>query len=81
MIGILASVLLSIKFHVALNSEEFFMDGEIHMSDPADIDVFKTSSGRLKKVTTSYNQTRRRQDVWKKTSDFRRLEDVLFTLS
>ena len=43
---------------------------------PADTDVFKTSSGRLKKVTTSYNQTRRRHDVWKKTSDLRRLEDV-----
>ena len=48
---------------------------------PADTDVFKTSSGRLKKVTTSYDQTRRRQDVWKKTSDLRRLEDVLFTSS
>ena len=47
----------------------------------ADTEVFKTSSGRLKKVTTSYDQTRRRQDVWKKASDLRRLEDVLFTLS
>ena len=37
---------------------------------PADTDVFKTSSGRLKKVTTSYDQTRRRHDVWKKTSHF-----------
>ena len=27
---------------------------------PADTDVFKTSLGRLKKVTTSYDQTRRR---------------------
>ena len=47
---------------------------------PADTDVFKTSSGRLKKVTTSYDQTRRRHDVWKMTSDLRRL-DVWFTLS
>ena len=30
---------------------------------PADADVFKTSSGRLKEVATSYDQTRRRQDV------------------
>ena len=43
---------------------------------PAGTDVFKTSSRRLKKVTTSYDQTRRRHDVWKKTSDLRRLEDV-----
>ena len=43
---------------------------------PADTDVFKTSSGRLKKVTTSCDQTRRRHDVWKKTSNSRRLEDV-----
>ena len=43
---------------------------------PADKDVFKTSSGRLKKVTTSYDQTRRGHDIWKMTSDLRRLEDV-----
>ena len=43
---------------------------------PADTDVFKTSSGRLKKVTTSYDQTRRRHNVWKKTSNLRRLKDV-----
>ena len=49
-------------------------------STPADTDVFKTSLGRLKKVTTSYDQTRRRWDVWKKTSDLRRLADVLKTL-
>ena len=42
---------------------------------PADTDVFKTSSGRLKKVTTSYDETRRRHDVWKKTLHLRRLED------
>ena len=35
----------------------------------ADTDVFKTSSGRLKKVMTSYDQTRRRHDIWKMTSD------------
>ena len=43
---------------------------------PADTDVIKTSSGRLKKVTTPYDQTRRLQDVWQMTSDLRRLEDV-----
>ena len=43
---------------------------------PADTDVFETSSGRFKKVTTSYDQTRRCHHVWKKTSDLRRLEDV-----
>ena len=42
---------------------------------PEDTDVSKTSSGRLKKVTTSCDQTRRRDDVWKKTSDY----DVLKT--
>ena len=47
----------------------------------ADTDVFKTSSGRLKKVTTSCDQTRRRQDILQKTSDLRRLEDVRFTSS
>ena len=51
------------------------------ISYPADTDVFKTSSGRLKKVTTSYDQTRRPQDVWQKTSYLRRLEDVGFTSS
>ena len=45
-------------------------------SYPADTDVFKTSSGRLEKVTTSHNQSRRRHDVWKMTSDLRRLEEV-----
>ena len=50
-------------------------------SNPADTDVFNTSSGRLKKVTTSYDQTRRHCDVWKKTSKLRRLEDVWLTSS
>ena len=45
---------------------------------PVDTDVFKTFSGRLKKLTTSYDQTRRRHDVWKKTLDLPRLEDVWF---
>ena len=35
---------------------------------PADTDIFKTSSGRLKKVMTSYDQTRHRHNVSKKTS-------------
>ena len=48
---------------------------------PADTDIFKTSSGRLKKVTTSYDQTRCRHDVWKRTLGLRRLEDVWFTSS
>ena len=47
---------------------------------PADTDVFKASSGRLKKVATSYDQTRRHQDVLK-TSDLRRLEDLQYTMS
>ena len=51
----------------------------ILLTFPADTDVLKTSSGRVKKVTTSHDQTRRRHDVWKKTSDLRRLEDVLKT--
>ena len=48
---------------------------------PVDTDVFKTSSGRLKKVTTSCDQTRRRQGVLQKGSDLRRLEGVRFTSS
>ena len=48
---------------------------------PADTDVFKTSSRRLGKVTTFYDHTRHCQDVWKKTSALRRLEDVQSTTS
>ena len=43
---------------------------------PVNTDVFKMSSGRLKKVATSNDQTRRCYNVWKKTSNLRRLEDV-----
>ena len=39
------------------------------------------SLGRHKKMTTSYAQTRRRHNVWKKMSDLRSLEDVWFTMS
>ena len=46
-----------------------------------DTDVFKTPSGRLKKVTTSYDQTRRRHDVLEKTFDLRSIEDVRFRSS
>ena len=67
--------------------------GEFYFVKPnlyqADADVFKTSSGRLEKVTTSHDQTRHLHDVWKKTSDLRllktsdlrHLEDVKFTTS
>ena len=48
---------------------------------PAETDVFKTSSGCLKKVTTSYYQTRLGHDFWQKTSDLRRLEVVQFMTS
>ena len=48
---------------------------------PGDTDVFRTSSGCLKKLTTSYDQTRRFHDVWQMTSDLPRLEDVSFTTS
>ena len=42
-----------------------------------DADVWKTSLGHLKKVTTSYDQTRRRlHDVWQKKSDLYYLENV-----
>ena len=47
---------------------------------PADADVFRTSSRRLKEMATSYDQTRC-HDVWKKTSDLRRLEDIQFKTS
>ena len=48
------------------------------LENPEDTDVFKTSSGRLKKVTTPCDQTRRRHNLWRKTSDLRRPEDVQF---
>ena len=48
---------------------------------PVDTDVCKTSSGRLKKLTTSYHQTKRCHDIWKKTSDLRRFEEVWLTSS
>ena len=48
---------------------------------PADTDVLKTSLGCLKKVTMSYNQTRRLHDVLLKASDLGRLADVRFMLS
>ena len=48
---------------------------------PADTDVFKTSLGRLKKVTTSYDQKDVViYDVWK-TSYLRRLKDVQLATS
>ena len=50
-------------------------------TDPADTDIFKTSSGCLKQVTTSQDQRRRSDIVWKKMSHLRRLEDVRFTSS
>ena len=52
-----------------------------HFPIPSDTEVFNTSSERLKKVTTSWDQTRRHRDVWKKTSDLQRLKDVRFTSS
>ena len=42
---------------------------------PADTDVVKASSGRLEKVTTSCDQTRRLHDVLK-MSDLLCLKDV-----
>ena len=55
--------------------------------NPANTDVFKRSSGHREKVTTCYDQTRRRHNIWKMTSDLRRvlktsdlrLEDIWFT--
>ena len=51
---------------------------KLFTSTPADTDVFKTCSGRLKKVTASYDQTRCCQDVLKKTPNLQRLQDVWF---
>ena len=51
------------------------------INNPADTDVFKTSSGRLKKVTTSYDQIRRLIYDVLKTSYLLRLKDVLFMSS
>ena len=69
------NVLISTEKEV-VQQKSYFTATQIY---PAETDVFKTSSGCLKKVTTSYDQTRRRRDVWKKTSDLGRLEDVLKT--
>ena len=44
-------------------------------------DVFKTSSGRIRKVMTLYDQTRHRHEVLQKTSYLCRLKDVWFTTS
>ena len=60
---------------------DFFLYYLLFDLNPADMDIFKTSSGRLRKVATTYDQTRRHHDVWKMTSDLRRLEDVWFTTS
>ena len=62
---------------------------EIDGYNPADTDVFKTSSGRLKKTTTSYDQIRHHHESGKrrpiydvlKTSDLRRLQGVQFRTS
>ena len=43
-----------------------------------DRDVFKTSSGHLKKVTMSYDQLRCCPDIWKRPQIY---EDVQFTMS
>ena len=67
--------LIDMLCHVMWN---LFNVGSIH---PADTNVFKTSSGGLKKVTTSCDQTRHRQDVLQKTFDLKRLENVRFTTS
>ena len=59
----------------------------LKLAYPANTDVFKTSSGHLRKVSMSYNHTRSHHDVLKKIwdvlkiSDLRRLEDVQFTTS
>ena len=66
---------------ICLSSQLFGKKWQCLNLCPVDTDVSKTSSGRLKKVTTSYEQTRPRHGVWKKTSDLRRLEDVWFTSS
>ena len=62
--------------HIKMNMARLILSLLWEPFIPGDTDVFKTSSGRLKKVTTSYDQTRRHHDVWKMTSDLRRLEDV-----
>ena len=66
---------------ICLSSQLFGKKWQCLNLCPVDTDVSKTSSGRLKKVTTSYKQTRPRHGVWKKMSDLRRLEDVWFTSS
>ena len=69
-------------FHVTLGNEsDTNFKSEIEhtlgeIQNPVETDVFKTSSGYLEKVPTSYNQSRCRHDVWKKTSDLQCLEDI-----
>ena len=67
--------------YYSLHLSIFFLPVRRRWSNPVYTDIFKTSSGRLKKITTSYDQTRRPQYVWKKTSELRRLQEVLFLSS
>ena len=70
---------ITFLFLWGITTMAFFLLADTFFTFPADTDVFKTSFERLKKVTTSYDQIRRRHDIWKKTSDLRRLEDAWFT--
>ena len=64
-----------------LEPSHTLLSGSMGSHNLGDTDVFKTSSGRGKKVMKSYDQTKRRDDVWKKMSDLSRLEDVCKTIS
>ena len=69
------------KFPSATQLHQSNIGNRTPLYTPADTDVFKTSSGSLKMVKTSYDQTRRCRNVWKKTSGLQRLEDVWFMTS
>ena len=60
-------------------SKKIYSESLFNTLYPADTDVLKTSSWRLKKYETSYDQTRLCHGVWQKTFDLRSLEDVQFT--
>lgn len=56
-----------------------FVDVTISNPNPAEKDVSKTYSGLCTQAMTPYDKTRRRDDVWKKTSDLLRLKEVYKT--
>ena len=69
--------MVSCDFHWVIEIPDKEDDRLLLTLNPAEM----TFSGGLKKIMTSYDQTKRLHDVWQKTSNLRRLEDVAFASS